>query len=190
MRRREFITLLGGAAAWPVAARAQGERVRRIGVLMPAAADDRDAQDRLAAFLQGLQQSGWSVGRNVRIEYSWTSSDPDSVRKSAADLVALAPDVILANGSAAMGPLLRVTRAVPVVFAAVADPVGAGYVASLARPGGNATGLPCTNSDWPASGWSCSRRSYRARRVWRSFGMLRFPPGSVSSRQFSRWRRR
>src|SRR5262245_47742306 len=119
MRRREFITLLGGAAAWPVAARAQGERVRRIGVLMPAAADDRDAQDRLAAFLQGLQQSGWSVGRNVRIEYSWTSSDADSVRKSAADLVALAPDVILANGNTAMGPLLRVTRAVPVVFAAL-----------------------------------------------------------------------
>jgi len=142
IKRREFITLLSGAAAaWPLAARAQGDRVRRIGVLMPAAADDRDAQDRLAAFLQGLQQSGWSVGRNVRIEYSWTSSDVDSVRKSAADLVALAPDVILANGSAAMGPLLRVTRAVPVVFAAVADPVGAGYVASLARPGGNATGF-------------------------------------------------
>src|SRR5262245_30834200 len=142
LKRREFITLLGGAAAWPLAAGAQqGDRVRRIGVLMPAAADDRDAQDRLAAFLQGLQQSGWSVGRNVRIEYSWTSSDVDSVRKSAADLVALAPDVILANGSAAMGPLLRVTRAVPVVFAAVADPVGAGYVASLARPGGNVTGF-------------------------------------------------
>src|SRR5262245_52414613 len=111
LKRREFITLLGGAAAWPLAAGAQqGDRVRRIGVLMPAAADDRDAQDRLAAFLQGLQQSGWSVGRNVRIEYSWSSSDVDSVRKSAADLVALAPDVILANGSAAMGPLLRVTR--------------------------------------------------------------------------------
>jgi putative tryptophan/tyrosine transport system substrate-binding protein len=143
VRRRDFITLLGGAAAaWPLAARAQqGDRMRRIGVLMPAAADDRDAQDRLAAFLQGLQQSGWSVGRNMRIEYSWTSSDADSVRKSAADLVALAPDVILANGSAAMGPLLRATRAVPVVFAAVADPVGAGYVASLARPGGNATGF-------------------------------------------------
>jgi putative ABC transport system substrate-binding protein len=100
---------------------------------MPATADDRDAQDRLAAFLQGLQQSGWSVGRNVRIESSWTSSDADSVRKSAADLVALAPDVILANGSAAMGPLLRVTRAVPVVFAAVADPVGAGYTNKVLR---------------------------------------------------------
>src|SRR5215831_155528 len=143
MKRRQFISLIGGAAAaWPLAARAQqGDRVRRIGVLMPAAADDRDAQDRLAAFLQGLQQSGWSVGRNVRIEYSWTSSDVDSVRKSAADLVALAPDVILANGSAAMGPLLRVTRAVPVVFAAVAGPVGAVFVFSLARPGGNVKGF-------------------------------------------------
>jgi len=142
MRRRAFITLLGGAAAWPLAARAQqAERIRRIGVLMPAAADDRDAQDRLASFLQGLQQSGWSVGRNVRIEYRWSASDMESMRKSAVELVALAPDVILANGSAAMGPLLRVTRSVPIVFAAVADPVGAGYVNSLARPGGNATGF-------------------------------------------------
>jgi ABC-type uncharacterized transport system substrate-binding protein len=143
VRRREFITLLGGAAAsWPLSARAQqAERIRRIGVLMPAAADDRDAQDRLASFLQGLQQSGWSVGRNVRIEYRWSASDMESMRKSAVELGALAPDVILANGSAAMGPLLRVTRSVPIVFAAVADPVGAGYVNSLARPGGNATGF-------------------------------------------------
>ena len=143
LKRREFITLLGGAAMqWPLAARAQQpERIRRIGVLMPAAADDRDAQDRLASFLQGLQQSGWSVGRNVRIEYRWSASDMESMRKSAVELVALAPDVILANGSAAMGPLLRVTRSVPIVFAAVADPVGAGYVNSLARPGGNATGF-------------------------------------------------
>jgi ABC-type uncharacterized transport system substrate-binding protein len=143
VRRREFITLRGGAAAsWPLSARAQqAERIRRIGVLMPAAADDRDAQDRLASFLQGLQQSGWSVGRNVRIEYRWSASDMESMRKSAVELGALAPDVILANGSAAMGPLLRVTRSVPIVFAAVADPVGAGYVNSLARPGGNATGF-------------------------------------------------
>ncbi len=141
MNRRTFIALLGGAAAWPLAGRAQSERIRRIGVLMPAAADDRDAQDRLASFLQGLQQSGWSVGRNVRIEYRWSASDMESMRKSAVELVALAPDVILANGSAAMGPLLRVTRSVPIVFAAVADPVGAGYVNSLARPGGNATGF-------------------------------------------------
>src|SRR6185295_4200786 len=111
MTRREFITLLGGAAAsWPLGARGQQpERMRRVGVLMPAAADDRDAQDRLAAFLQGLQQLGWSVGRNVRIEYSWSASDADAMRKNAVELVALAPDVILANGSAAMGPLSRVT---------------------------------------------------------------------------------
>src|SRR5262249_48773938 len=142
MKRREFIALLGGTAAWPLAAGAQqGDRVRRIGGLVPAAAGDRDAHDRPAAVPPRVQQSGRAVGRNVRIESSWPSSDVDSVRKSAADLVALAPDVILANGSAAMGPLLRVTRAVPVVFAAVADPVGAGYVASLARPGGNATGF-------------------------------------------------
>ena len=142
-RRREFIAALGGAAAaWPLAARAQQrDRMRRIGVLMPAAADDRDAQDRVAAFLQGLQQSGWSVGRNVRIEYRWSTSDADAMRTNAVELVALAPDVILANGNAAMTPLLRVTRAVPIVFAAVADPVGAGYVSSLARPGGNATGF-------------------------------------------------
>jgi putative ABC transport system substrate-binding protein len=140
MRRREFLGLVGGAATWPLTARAQ-ERVRRIGVLMPAAADDRDAQDRVAAFLQGLQQSGWSVGRNVRIEYRWSASDADAMRKNAVELIALAPDVILANGNAAMTPLLRVTRTVPIVFAAVADPVGAGYVSSLARPGGNATGF-------------------------------------------------
>jgi putative tryptophan/tyrosine transport system substrate-binding protein len=141
MKRRKFIALLGGAAAWPLAARAQGERVRRIGVLMPAAADDRDAQDRLAAFLQGLQQSGWSVGRNMRIEYSWTSSDADSVRKSAADLVALAPDVILAHNAAVVAQLVQVSRTVPIVFALAGDPVGAGLIDSLARPGGNVTGF-------------------------------------------------
>ena len=115
MQRREFIALVGGGAiAAPLVARAQqGERVRRIGVLMPAAAGDRDAQDRVAAFLQGLQQSGWSVGRNVRIEYRWSASDADAMRKNAVELIALAPDVILANGNAAMTPLLRVTRAVP-----------------------------------------------------------------------------
>jgi putative ABC transport system substrate-binding protein len=144
MRRREFITLLGGAAtAWPIAARAQQqpERMRRIGVLMPAAADDLDAQDRVAAFLRGLQHLGWTDGRNVRIDYRWSKPDADAMRKNAAELVALAPDVILANGSAPMGPLLQATRAVPIVFAAVADPVGSGYVNSLARPGGNATGF-------------------------------------------------
>jgi len=143
MRRRSFITLVGGAAAaWPLAARAQqAGRIWRIGVLMPADVDDPDAQDRLTAFQRTLQQLGWTDGRNVRIDYRWSKSDADAMRKNVAELVASAPDVILANGSAAMGPLLQATRAVPIVFAAVADPVGAGYVNSLARPGGNATGF-------------------------------------------------
>jgi putative ABC transport system substrate-binding protein len=142
MRRREFITLLGGAAALPVAARAQQpERVRRIGVLMPTAAEDRDGQDRISALLQGLQQWGWTVGRNVRMEYRWDTGGADAIRKGAAELVGLAPDIIVANGSVAMGPLMQLTRTVPIVFATVADPVGQGYVNNLSRPGRNATGF-------------------------------------------------
>ena len=119
MRRREFITLLGGAAAaWPLAARAQqGERVRRIGVLMPAAADDPELQARLAAFHQGLALLGWTIGRNVRIDTRWATADADDIRRHAAELVALAPDVILAIGASAAGPLLQATRTVPIVFA-------------------------------------------------------------------------
>jgi ABC-type uncharacterized transport system substrate-binding protein len=143
MRRRQFITLLGGAAAaWPLAARAQQpERMRRIGVLMDFPADDPESQARIAAFLQGLQASGWSVGRNARIDYRWSAGDADRMRKYATELVALAPDIILASGSPAVGALQQATRTVPIVFASVADPVGAGFVASLARPGGNATGF-------------------------------------------------
>jgi putative tryptophan/tyrosine transport system substrate-binding protein len=143
LRRREFIGLLGGAAAWPLAARGQqGERMRRIGVLTVAAvADDPDGQARNAAFLQGLQQLGWTDGRNIRIDYRWGAGDADNMRKYAAELVALGPDVILASGTAAVGPLLQATRTVPIVFAQVTDPVGAGYVDSLPRPGGNATGF-------------------------------------------------
>jgi ABC-type uncharacterized transport system substrate-binding protein len=142
-RRREFISLVGGAAAaWPLAARAQQpERVRRIGVLMSLAADNPDAQARTAAFLQRLQQLGWTVGQNVLIETRWSAGDVASNRKYAAELVALAPDVILASGSAAAGPLLQATRTVPIVFTSITDPVGAGFVDSLARPGGNATGF-------------------------------------------------
>jgi putative tryptophan/tyrosine transport system substrate-binding protein len=140
--RREFITLLGGAAAWPLAARAQqGERMRRIGVLMPSAADDAEYQARMTAFLQGLAQLGWLDGRNVRIDTRWAVADADRIRKYAAELVALAPDVILAPGSATTGPLLQATRTIPIVFATIPDPVGAGFVESLARPGGNATGF-------------------------------------------------
>jgi putative ABC transport system substrate-binding protein len=142
-RRREFITLLGGAAvAWPLAARAeQGERMRRIGVLQSLAADDPEGQARLAAFAQGLQQSGWTIGRNVQIDTRWAAGDAERFRRYAAELVALAPDVILAVGAAAVGPLQQATRTVPIVFVNTSDPVGAGFVESLARPGGNATGF-------------------------------------------------
>src|SRR5262245_12664214 len=143
IRRREFITLLGGAAvAWPLAARAQQpDRMRRIGVLMAMKADDPQSQPRLAAFAQGLQQLGWSIGQNVRVDYRWGGGDADASRKYAADLAAVAPDVILAHSSGALAPLLQVTRTVPIVFTIVPDPVGAGYIESLARPGGNATGF-------------------------------------------------
>ena len=141
-KRRSFITLLGGAVAWPLAARAQqGERMRRIGVLMPSAADDPEYQARLTAFLQGLAQLGWLDGRNIRIDTRWAVADADRIRKYAEELVALAPDVILAPGSAMTGPLLQATRTIPIVFVTIPDPVGAGFVESLARPGGNATGF-------------------------------------------------
>src|SRR6476660_4464423 len=128
VRRREFITLLGSAvAAWPLAARAQQrEKMRRIGVLMNLAADDAEGQARLAAFLQGLQEAGWAVGHNVRIDLRWGAGDAYNFRKQAAELVALAPDVIFASGSPAATPLLQATRTVPIVFAQVVDPVGAG----------------------------------------------------------------
>jgi putative tryptophan/tyrosine transport system substrate-binding protein len=142
VRRREFITLLGGAAAWPLVARAQQtDRVRRIGVLMNLAADDPESQRRMTAFVQGLQQLGWTDGRNVRIETRWGAADVDRFRSYAAELVALAPDVILASGHPSVVALQQATRTVPIVFLQVVDPVGAGFVASLARPGGNATGF-------------------------------------------------
>jgi putative ABC transport system substrate-binding protein len=139
IKRRAFIAMLaGGAATWPFAARAQ---MRRIGVLIPVAADDPESQDRIAAFSQGLHESGWIVGRNVRIEYRWGAGDADRVRRYAAELVALAPDVIVTSGGSTVPPLLQATRTVPIVFVNVADPVGAGFVDSLSRPGGNATGF-------------------------------------------------
>jgi ABC-type uncharacterized transport system substrate-binding protein len=142
MRRREFIAFLGGAAAWPLATRAQQpERMRRIGLLMLFAEDDPAAKIRIEAFIEGLQQLGWRVGRNVEIDIRWGAADAVRSRRYAAELVALAPDVVLAGASEATAALLEVTRTVPIVFAGVTDPVGAGYVASLARPGGNATGL-------------------------------------------------
>jgi putative tryptophan/tyrosine transport system substrate-binding protein len=143
MRRREFITLIcGAAAAWPLAARAQqGERMRRIGIILPAAADDSEWQARVGAFLQALALLGWTIGRNVRIDARWATANAAEIRRHAAELVALAPDVILASGTSTVGPMLQATRTVPIVFPTIGDPVGAGFVDSLARPGGNATGF-------------------------------------------------
>jgi putative ABC transport system substrate-binding protein len=150
MRRREFVALVGGAAAtWPPAARAQqGERVRRIAILMGV--DNADNRANYAAFLQALQQLGWIDGQNVRIETRWAGGSASDIRKYVTDIVALAPDVIVATGAASMVPLLQATHSVPIVFASVADPVGAGFVDNLARPGGNATGF--TQFEYSLSG--------------------------------------
>ena len=143
MRRREFVAGLGGTAAWSVAARAQrAERMRRIGVMLGTLpADDPEAQSRVTAFVQGLQELGWTDGRNVRIDYRWGLADADRLRRHAAELVTLAPDVVLAGGNLALVAFQQASGMLPIVFANVADPVGAGHVASLARPGGNATGF-------------------------------------------------
>jgi putative tryptophan/tyrosine transport system substrate-binding protein len=142
MRRREFITGLSSAAAWPVVARAQQrEQMRRIGILMSTAENDEESRARIAAFLQGLEQLGWTDGRTVRIDTRWAAGDVERARRYAAELVALAPDVILASGGSVAGTLLQTTRSVPIVFTLTPDPVGAGFVASLVRPGSNATGF-------------------------------------------------
>jgi putative ABC transport system substrate-binding protein len=150
--RREFITLLGGAAvSWPIAARAQqSERMRRIGSLRNLRADDPEAQARNAAFLQELAQRGWIVGRNVQIDSRWSAGDNERLRKHAAELIALAPDVIVASSSQAVAALLQATRAIPIVFESIADPIGAGFVESLGQPGGNATGF--MNFEYSISG--------------------------------------
>ncbi len=151
LRRRDFIALFGGAVAWPAMAGAQQtERMRLIGVLLPATADDAGMQARIAAFHQGLAQSGWTIGRNVRIDTRWATTDATEIRRHAAELAALTPDVILAHAATTVGPLLQATRTVPIVFPAVVDPVGAGFVDSLARPGGNATGF--MNYEYSLSG--------------------------------------
>ena len=152
MKRRDFITLLGGAAAaWPIAARAQQpERARSIGVLMSTPADDKEGQARINAFVQGLRELGWIDGRNVRIDTRWAAGDADRGRQYATELVTLMPDVILASGGSVVGPLLQATRTVPIVFTQTPDPVGAGFVNNLARPGGNATGF--SNFDYSIGG--------------------------------------
>jgi putative tryptophan/tyrosine transport system substrate-binding protein len=142
LRRRRFITLLGGAAVWPLAAHAQqSERMRRIGVLMNLAADDREALTRVTALVQRLQELGWTEGHNVRIDTRWAAGDADRFRRYAGELVALAPDVILSSGTPSAAALQQATRSVPIVFVQVVDPVGSGFVEKLARPGGNMTGF-------------------------------------------------
>jgi putative ABC transport system substrate-binding protein len=152
MRRRNFIAgLVSTTAAWPLAAHAQQrERMRRIGVLMALAADDPAGQSRFVAFVQALQELGWTDGRNVRIDTRWAAGDAERFRRYAAELVALSPDVILASGGTGVGALLQVSRTIPIVFTQTQDPVGAGYVDSLARPGGNTTGF--TNQEYGTSG--------------------------------------
>src|SRR6516165_7127705 len=154
MRRRDLIKgIAGSATAWPFTASAQQrERMRRVGVLTPFPADDVEGQTRVTAFAQPLQQAGWTLGQNLRLDYRWGDGKPDTMRKYATELAALAPDVILANSSASVSALLEVTHTVPIVFAAVADPVGAGYVESLAQPGGNATGFTALEYSF-ASKW-------------------------------------
>ena len=140
MRRREFLGALGGVAAWPVVARAQRpERLPRVGILLNSAADDAVYQALVGAFLQGLALLGWTIGRNLQIETRWAGNRSEDIRRHVAELVALTPDVILANGTSTLGPLLQVSRTIPIVFVQVTDPVGSGYVESLAKPGGNAT---------------------------------------------------
>jgi putative ABC transport system substrate-binding protein len=142
MKRRAVLSLLAGAAAWPLAARAQsGGGIRRIGVLLPASSDDAEFQARIGAFLQVLGQSGWMIGRNLRIDTRWATTDAAEIRRHAAELAALAPDVVLAHGASTVGPMLQATRKVPIVFPILGDPVAAGFVESLGRPGGNATGF-------------------------------------------------
>ena len=183
MRRREFITLLGGAvAAWPLAVRAQQpERMRRIGVLMNLAADDPEAKTYIGTFLQQLQELGWTVGRNVQIDYRWTAGDASLVRNFAAELIALTPEVILTVGGSYVGPLQQATHSIPIVFVQVADAVGGGFVNSLARPGGNATGF--TNFEFDFSGKWLELLKQIALHVTRA-AVLRDPANPSGAGQF------
>ena len=163
MRRRQFITLLGGAAAWPLAAYAQQpQRIPQIGVLMGVAESDPGGQARIAAFQQGLADLGWTVGRNIHLEYRWAAGDIDRTRAYAAELVALAPEMLVGNGTPALTALRDATRSIPIVFVVVNDPVGQGFIANLARPGGNITGFSFLNIPWSENRWNYSSNWHRA----------------------------
>jgi putative tryptophan/tyrosine transport system substrate-binding protein len=162
MRRREFIAGLGAASLSGVAGAQQTDRVRRIGVLLPGSADNAVFQARIGAFLQELRQLGWTDGRNVQIDTRWAGVNAADIRRHAAELVALAPEVILAHGTVAVAALLRATHTLSIVFPIVTDPVASGIVDTLARPGGNVTGFMGANTAWAGSGSNCSSRSRRA----------------------------
>jgi putative tryptophan/tyrosine transport system substrate-binding protein len=183
MQRREFIAGLGSTVAWPVVAAAQQrQQMRRIGVFMAAAADDADTQFRIAGLLQGLQELGWTVGLNLRIDWRWATADRERYPALAAELLALNPDVVLAGG-ATVRTMQQVTRTVPIVFAGLGDPVGGGYVASLARPG-TSRALHRPNTARVGNGWNCLSRSRLASRVWLSFAIPSRPAGWVNMRRF------
>ena len=184
MRRREFLGVLAGAVAvLPRVARAQqGERVRRVGVLMPFTANDPEAQARNALFEQSLRELGWMVGRDLQIDYRWPGGEAASIRRDATELVALAPDVIMTVGSLTMGPMQQATQTIPIVFVNLADPVGAGFVQSLARPGGNATGF--TNYEYSMSGKWVELLKQIAPNVKR-VAILRDPTSAAGIGQFS-----
>ena len=177
MRRREFITLFGGAAAaWPLAGRAQ-ERVRRVGVLSNPGADDAEMQSRIAAFVQGLQDVGWTVGRNLQIDYRWSNGNAERLRADAAELVALQPDVVLATSGVSIMPLLEANGSVPIVFAQTIDPVGLGVVESLSRPGGNITGFTQFEYSLPAKWLELLKQIARPPRMRPSFATPLTRPG-------------
>jgi putative tryptophan/tyrosine transport system substrate-binding protein len=165
IERRKFLATLGGVATWPLAARAQQlGKVPLVGALIPFAEGDEEAERRRNAFQRGLEAFGWTNGQNIRIEYRWVGSDPNRIRSYVADIVGLAPDVILANATPVLAAIRQETRTIPIVFVQVIDPVSRGFVKSLAQPGGNVTGFTTSSSRWVASGWKCSKRSHLASR--------------------------
>jgi ABC-type uncharacterized transport system substrate-binding protein len=191
MRRREFIGLLGGAPAWPVVGRAQqGERARRIGVLISAVEGDPRGLENITAFAQGLAELGWTVGRNVRIEYRWGAGDLDRFRKYAAELVALSPDVVLASSGSIVGAFQQASRTVPIVFVATIDPVGGGWVESLSRPGTNATGFASFEFSMSGKWLELLKEIAPGVKESRSFAMPWCLPVQVALRRFKPWRLR
>ena len=199
MKRREVIALLGGAAvAWPLPARAQQpQRMPRVGVLMGVAEADPEGQARIAAFRLGLTDLGWVDGRNLRIEYRWAAGDADRIREYTAELVALAPDVLIGNGTAALAALRDATRSIPIIFVLVNDPVGQGFIPNLARPGGNIPASAFLNIRWWENRWRCSGNSRRTSIAWPSCSIRRPRPTTRSScvhsrpyRHQVRWRSR